>query len=148
MFKAKKKKRSKFTKASTPEGIKRQRAAIKAYYAKKRGNKNPFKSGKPKRKNVFKKNKVSPFLLDMHKLYREQDLGALEWNGKLYDTNFKDGPHEITKEDLIQLREEYDSNGNLSDYEVADKYVRHMRRKFGVFDRETDEWLGLGTDVH
>ena len=45
---SKKKKRSNFTKASTPEGIIRQRLAIREYYAKKRGEKNSIKTGKQK----------------------------------------------------------------------------------------------------
>ncbi len=48
MYSRKKVKRSTFTKASTPEGIRRQRAAIRDYYAKKRGEKNTTKTGKPK----------------------------------------------------------------------------------------------------
>ena len=39
-----------FTKASTPEGIRKQRAAIKDYYIQKRKNKNSVKLGKPKQK--------------------------------------------------------------------------------------------------
>ena len=37
-----------FTKASTPEGIRKQRAAIKDYYIKKRNSKNTAKLGKKK----------------------------------------------------------------------------------------------------
>ena len=39
-----------FTKASTPEGIRRQRAAIKDYYIQKRKNKNSAKLGKTNKK--------------------------------------------------------------------------------------------------
>ena len=38
--------KSTFTKASTPEGLKRQRAAIQAYYAKKRAERNTAKLNK------------------------------------------------------------------------------------------------------
>lgn len=38
--------KSKFIKASTPEGLKRQRAAIQAYYAKKRAERNAAKLNK------------------------------------------------------------------------------------------------------
>ena len=50
MFGKKTPKNPTFTKASTPEGIRRQRAAIKDYYIKKRNNKNSAKLGKPKQK--------------------------------------------------------------------------------------------------
>ena len=39
-----------FTKASTPEGIRKQRAAIKDYYIQKRKSKNSAKLGKTKKK--------------------------------------------------------------------------------------------------
>ena len=39
-----------FTKASTPEGIRKQRAAIKDYYIQKRKNKKSVKLGKTKQK--------------------------------------------------------------------------------------------------
>ncbi len=50
MFGKKVQKKSAFTKASTPEGIRKQRAAIKDYYVKKRNNKNGAKLGKAKQK--------------------------------------------------------------------------------------------------
>lgn len=81
-------------------------------------------------------------LMELHKTYREHNLGALEYNGKIYDTNFIDGPHLITREVIASLRDEYDSNGKMSDKEIADSYVRHMRRKYGVTDA-AGNWLGL-----
>ena len=48
MFGKKTPKKPTFTKASTPEGIRRQRAAIKDYYIKKRTNKNSAKLKNPK----------------------------------------------------------------------------------------------------
>lgn len=50
MFGKKAQKKPTFTKASTPEGIRKQRAAIKDYYIKKRNDKNSAKLGKPKQK--------------------------------------------------------------------------------------------------
>ena len=50
MFGKKMENKSTFTKASTPEGIRKQRAAIKDYYVKKRNNKNGAKLSKPKQK--------------------------------------------------------------------------------------------------
>ena len=43
MFGMKKEKKPNFTKASTPEGIRKQRAAIKDYYIKKRASANQSK---------------------------------------------------------------------------------------------------------
>lgn len=40
--------RATFTKASTPEGVRKQRAAIIRYYAQKKEGKNPAKAGKEK----------------------------------------------------------------------------------------------------
>lgn len=50
MMLEKKTKHPTFKKASTPEGIRKQRAAIKDYYIKKRNSKNSAKLGKPKKK--------------------------------------------------------------------------------------------------
>lgn len=44
------KKKSTFTKASTPVGIRKQRAAIIDYYSKQREGRNKAKLGKPGRK--------------------------------------------------------------------------------------------------
>lgn len=92
---------------------------------------------------VTVKQKKIPFgLKEMHKDYRENNLGALVYNGKIYDTNFKDGPREISKETLKELHEEYDFPGTATDFEVADQYVRHMRSKYGQYDK-SGKWLGL-----
>ena len=50
MFGIKKQKKPTFTKASTPESIRRQRAAIKEYYAKKKEGRNKAKARKAKLK--------------------------------------------------------------------------------------------------
>ena len=50
MFGKKTPKKPTFTKASTPEGVQKQRAAIKDYYIKKRTSKNSAKVGKTKQK--------------------------------------------------------------------------------------------------
>ena len=105
-----------------------------------------FGKNKKSNKSVSKKaakSKTDSKLLELHKRYRERNLGALLYKGKIYDTNFKDGPHEIDRETLKKLHEEYDMSGTRTDIEVADSYVYHMRRKFGVFDGKTGKWLGL-----
>lgn len=106
-----------------------------------------------KNKNVqFKKSKSSQLnkngnkqssLLDSIKRYRERNLGALVHNGKYYDTNFIDRPHEITKETIEDARQEMFEGENVPDDVVADQYVRYMRRKYGVFDGKTGKFLGL-----
>ena len=48
MFGKKQTKKPSFTKASTPEGLRKQRAAIRDYYAKKRAVKNTAKKGQGK----------------------------------------------------------------------------------------------------
>ena len=94
---------------------------------------------KNKQKNITMKKTYktnhSNGLLDDIKRYRDRNLGVLYRNGKYYDTNFIDKPVEITKDELRNLHEEYDWDGKRSDIEVADDYVRHMRSKFGVFDK-------------
>lgn len=104
-----------------------------------------------KKKRIKSKSfKIRPktSLMDYHKKYRERNLGALSYNGKIYDTNFKKGPVEISKSEIKELRKEYQPKGvRMTDLEVADAYVRHMRRKFGVTDAKTGKWLGLLSDV-
>lgn len=97
-------------------------------------------------KKQAKKHNNSAKLKEMHKRYRDRNLGALQFNGKIYDTNFKDGPVEITKDEIKKLRPEYDIHNQMSDIEVADCYVRHMRKKYGMFERGTGKWLGLMGD--
>lgn len=119
------------------------KAERKAYaIGRKHESKKYYKKKKSKKSKLSKK----PSLMDYHKRYRERNLGALLFNGKIYDTNFKDGPHEITKKDIADLRSEYDPHGRMSDIEVADNYVRHMRRKYGTYDKKTGKWLGLLSD--
>ena len=79
----------------------------------------------------------------MSEHYRKNNLGALSYNGKIYDTNFKGEPYELTKETIKDLREEYDFDGKLSDLEVANRFVRRMRRKYGVFNKKTNEFEGM-----
>ena len=99
-----------------------------------------FKKKKaPKRKSNAKKES----LLEKIKRYRKHNLGVLYHNGRYYDTNFIDKPHEISKNFVKELHSEYDFDGKRSDIEVADAYVRHMRRKCGTFSRETGEFLGM-----
>ena len=81
-------------------------------------------------KNLSKQNKNQE-LLEMSERYRSRGLGALLFKGKIYDTNHKGKPVEITKEQIAEMREDY---GGGRDIDVADRYVYHMRRKFGVFD--------------
>lgn len=92
-----------------------------------------------KRKSVKVKSKKktnSISLLDEIKLHRQKNLGVLYHNGKYYDTNFIDKPTEISKSLVKDLHKEYDFDGKRSDIEVADSYVRHMRHKYGVFDKD------------
>lgn len=80
--------------------------------------------------------------MDYSEDYRKRNLGALFYDGKYYDTNFKGNPIEITKAEIQDLRKSYDFDNNLSDMDVADHYVKHMRRKFGVFD-SNNKFLGM-----
>ncbi|MBE6536888.1 MAG: hypothetical protein E7673_02935 [Ruminococcaceae bacterium] len=106
------------------------------------------KKNKSTTKRSSNKNGGKRELMDAHRRYRERNLGALVHNGKIYDTNFKKGPVEITKSEIKELRKEYQPEGvRMTDVEVADAYVRHMRRKFGVTDGKTGKWLGLLGDV-
>ena len=109
-----------------------------------------FRSGlffglQQRKKNSGAKRKTSSSraeLLDMSERYRTRNLGALVFNGKIYDTNFKGAPKVISKAEISELRKEYGVTGRESDREIADRYVRHMRRKFGVFGKD-GEFLGL-----
>lgn len=49
MFGKKETRKPTFTKASTPEGLRKQRAAIRDYYVKKKEGRNKAKLGKPKK---------------------------------------------------------------------------------------------------
>lgn len=85
-------------------------------------------------------------LMDEIKNCRKRNLGALYRNGKYYDTNFVDKPVVITKEKLKHLHHEYDPDGTASDGDVADRFVRHMRRKYGVFDTKGNFLHMLGEE--
>lgn len=89
-----------------------------------------------KKKTIKKKNSGNKGLLDKIKFYRDRNLGVLYHNGKFYDTNFVDRPHELDKKFVKELHSEYDVDGKRSDIEVADMFVRHMRRKYGSFDSD------------
>ncbi len=68
-------------------------------------------------------------------------LGRTYVNGKFYDTNWKT-PVEITKEQIKDLRSEYDFDGKRTDAEIVDSFVHHMRRKYGTYD-ENDNFIGM-----
>lgn len=67
--------------------------------------------------------------------YRKSGLGAMKYHGKIYDVNHKGNPSLITQDDIKDLRVEYGMGREYSDLDVAEKYTQHMRRKFGVFDK-------------
>ena len=77
-------------------------------------------------------------LAEEAKWARKNGIGAIYRNGKYWDTNFKE-PKEISKKDIEDMREEYFGG---SDEQVANRYVLHMRRKYGVFDKN-DNFLHL-----
>lgn len=118
------------------------------FSSKKKGKRKTNRSFPTKRKAVHpkksKKDKRAE-LLEYSEDYRKRNLGALFYDGKYYDTNFKGDPIEITKAELQDLHKSYDSDNNLSDMEVADRYVKHMRRKFGVFD-SNDKFLCMTSE--
>ena len=104
------------------------------------------KSGK-KKSVTKKKQKHTRTLMQDIKYYRDHNLGVLYRDGKYYDTNFIDKPVEITKSEIAELHQEYSFGKKRRDIDVANDYVRHMRRKFGVFSKETGEFLHmLGED--
>ena len=110
----------------------------------RRINKNKINKKKKTRGNYSKKKD----LINYHNRYRKRNLGALVFDGKIYDTNFKSGPIEITPQEIRELRREYQPEGVvMSDVEVADAYVKHMRRKFGVTDHKTGRFLGMISEV-
>ena len=85
-------------------------------------------------------------LLQQIKRYRDRNLGVLFYNGKYYDTNFINKPVEITRNEIKELRREYDVDGKRRDIEIADMFVRHMRRKYGTFDKNGNFLGMLGDD--
>ncbi len=114
--------------------------------SERRSYKNGFFAGlfaSRKQKTSRRKSRTkNETLLDKIKRYRKSNLGVLYHNGKYYDTNFIDKPHEISKSFVKELHREYDVDGKRSDVEVADAYVRHMRRKYGTFSKD-GEFLGM-----
>lgn len=72
-------------------------------------------------------------------------LGRTFVNGKFYDTNWKE-PVEITKEQIKAFRGDYDIEGKCSDAEVVDMFVHHMRRKYGVYDKNGNFLYMLGDE--
>ena len=83
-----------------------------------------------------KRSKHSRSLMEDIKYYRAHNLGVLYRDGKYYDTNFIDEPTVLEKSFVKQLHSEYDVDNKRSDREVADMFVRHMRRKYGVYDKD------------
>jgi len=75
---------------------------------------------------------------------KPQYLGSTFVNGKFYDTNFKK-PVEITKDNLKWIRTEYAGNSGvkLTDKQMVNSYVNHMRHKYGVFNADTGKFEGL-----
>ena len=105
------------------------------------------KTTSKKKSGSKKKQKHTRTLMQDIKYYRDHNLGVLYRGGKYYDTNFIDKPVEITKSEIAELHKEYSFGKKRRDIDVADDYVRHMRRKFGVFSKETGEFLHmLGED--
>lgn len=86
------------------------------------------------KKTRKKKSSKRSFLLEKIKAYRDKNWGALYHNGKYYDTNFINSPVEISKQELKDLRSEYDFTNSKTDKEVADSFVFRSRRKYGTFD--------------
>lgn len=112
-------------------------------------SRNKTKSASKKTNNVSKNRSKQQELLRDIKVYRQRNLGALERNGKIYDTNFVDRPVELSKKELREMRSDYfPDNPNASDMDVADSFVRHMRTKFGVFDKDGKFLHMLGDEEH
>ena len=112
-------------------------AKSKSNIKKKTNNKKSKKTYDPKKDKG---------LMDSLKRYRDRNLGVLIYKGKYYDTNFIDKPVEITKSQIQELHKEYNHDGKRDDIDVADSYVKHMRRKFGIFDREGNFIKMIGED--
>ena len=92
------------------------------------------KKGKVAKKKRVKLSSNSQIdLLDSAERYRRLGRGALWHEGKIYDTNYKGKPKLMSKKFIKSLRTEY--GNEMSDLDVATSYVKHMRSKFGVFDK-------------
>ncbi len=98
-----------------------------------------FKKKKQSKPNKKKSNSV---LISLAEDYRKSGLGAMKYNGKIYDVNHKGKPSLITKDEINDLRIEYGMGGKYSDLDVAERYTQHMRSKFGEFDKN-GKFLGL-----
>lgn len=96
--------------------------------------------------NKSKSKKHTRTLMEDIKYYRAHNLGVLYRDGKYYDTNFIDKPHELEKSFVKELHSEYDVDNKRSDREVADMFVRHMRRKYGVYDKDDNFLHMLGEE--
>ena len=137
-------------KSNSYKGKKTYSAAEKKSY--KRGFLAGLFSAKKKTKSSSKYNKKSKqkkhtrTLMQDIKYYRDHNLGVLYRDGKYYDTNFIDEPTELDKSFVKKLHSEYDVDNKRSDREVADMFVRHMRRKYGVFDRDGNFLHMLGEE--
>ena len=145
--------KKKYRKKSKARSSKRYSASEKKSYkrgffaglftAKKRRKKNvKYK----KKANTYKRPKRSRSLLDEIKYYRAHNLGVLYRNGKYYDTNFIDKPHELERSFVKELHSEYDFDNKRSDRDVADMLVRPMRRKYGVYNKDGSFSHMLGED--
>ena len=108
------------------------------FSAKKKKTK-PVSSTK---KQSIKKKGGNSVLLSLAEDCRTAGLGAMTYNGKIYDVNFKGKPSLITKSQIADMRVEYGMGSKYSDIDVAERYTQHMRRKFGVFD-ENDKFLHM-----
>ena len=69
-------------------------------------------------------------------------LGPTFVNGKFYDTNFKK-PGLIKTSALKGIMEQYGEGA--TEKQAVDRYVHHMRRKYGVFD-ENNRFLQIMGD--
>ena len=110
---------------------------------KKKNTNSNYKSKKQKKNNPKKHTRT---LMEEIKYYRAHNLGVLYRDGKYYDTNFIDEPTELEKSFVKKLHSEYDMDNKRSDHEVADMFVRHMRRKYGVYDKDGNFLHMLGED--
>ncbi len=94
------------------------------------------KAGKDYKVNLYTGKKIST---------KPVFKGPTYVDGKFYDTNFKK-PRPLSRELVNNLHKEYDFSGHDSDKVVVDRYVLHMRKKYGTFDRKSGKFLGLIDD--
>ena len=109
--------------------------------AKKRysaAEKTAYKSGFFAGRNSVKQKRTST----KRQTAKPRYLGSTYVNGKFYDTNFKK-PVEITRDQISELRSSYQRDGErATDKQIVDRFVNHMRVKYGSFDRDGN-FLGL-----